>query len=311
VSSWWSIFVVGLTFANVIFALAILYATARRRKQSAPEAETTGHVWDGDLRELNKPLPRWWLYLFYLSVAFSLVYLALYPGLGAYRGSLDWSQVSQYKAQVAQADAASAPLFARFKSMSIAELGADPIAAGVAQNLFAANCSMCHGSDARGAPGFPNLTTANWQWGRDPEAVEETIGQGRTGVMPAWKAVVGDDGVEQLANYVLSLSATAPRPDLVAAGAEKFTQLCSACHGADAHGNPALGAPNLADENWLYGGSIETIRKTISDGRQNHMPAHLERLGETKVRLLTAYVLKLAAGDAAAPAGAPPHAPGP
>jgi len=311
VSRFWSLFVIGLTLANIAFALVVLYMTGRKRKRSAPESETTGHVWDGDLRELNKPLPRWWLYAFYMSVLFAVVYLVLYPGLGAYSGSLGWSQVEQYKTQVARAEAQSAPVYARFEGKTVAELSADPAAARIAQNLFAANCSMCHGSDARGAPGFPNLTATNWQWGRDPAAVEQTIGQGRTGVMPAWKAVVGDDGVEQLANYVLSLSARPPRPELVTAGAEKFAQFCVACHGPDAHGNPLLGAPNLADDNWLYGGSIDVIRKSIAEGRQNHMPAHLERLGAIRVRLLASYVLTLGAGEAVSPDGSSPHAASP
>ena len=310
-STFWSTFIIGLTLANIVFALVILYMTARKRKTGVPEAETTGHVWDGDLREYNKPLPRWWLYAFYLSVCFAVLYLFLYPGLGSYAGSLGWSQVSQWKGQVAQAETQSAKVYAQFQGKSLQELGSDPAATRIAQNLFAANCSMCHGSDARGAPGFPNLTAANWQWGKDPAAVEQTIGQGRTGVMPAWRAAVGDDGVEQLANYVLSLSGTPPHPELVAAGAEKFAQFCVACHGPDAHGNPLLGAPNLTDENWLYGGSIAVVRQTIADGRQNHMPAHLDRLGTMRVRLLAAYVLTLGASTPATAAGSAPNGTGP
>jgi cytochrome c oxidase cbb3-type subunit III len=303
-SPFWAGWIVVLTLGNIAFALIILYRTQRKLPGSAPESETTGHVWDGDLRELNKPLPRWWLYLFYLSVAFGLLYLALYPGLGSFRGALGWSAATQYAAEVRQADEASAPVYARFKDLDVAGLAANPDAMRIARNLFAANCSMCHGSDGRGAPGFPNLTASNWQWGRDPAAVEQTIGAGRLGVMPPWKAVLGADGVEQVANYVLSLTGSAPKPQLVAAGREKFELYCIACHGPDAHGTTAVGAPNLADEYWLYGGSLETVTKTISDGRQNQMPAHLDRLGAQKVRLLAAYVLGLATPEQPAAATA-------
>lgn len=297
----WSLFIVGFTLANIAFALIVLYLTARKRAKAAPEAETTGHVWDGDLRELNKPLPRWWLYAFYLSVLFGVVYLVLYPGLGAYEGTFGWTQVGQYREQVRSAEAKSAPVYARFSGKDIGDLETDPAALRIAQNLFAANCSMCHGSDARGAPGFPDLTAANWQWGRDPAAVEATIGGGRAGVMPAWGVVVGERGVEELANYVVSLSGLPPHPELVAAGKERFEQLCTACHGPDAHGNPLLGAPNLADDNWLYGGSIDVVRKTIAEGRENHMPAHLGRLGPVRVKLLASYVLHLGARERAVP----------
>jgi len=309
-SHFWAAWIIVLTLGNIAFALIILYRTARKRPGSPPEAETTGHVWDGDLRELNKPLPRWWLYLFYLTVAFSLLYLVLYPGLGSFGGSLGWSAQSQYNAEVHQADTASAPVYARFKDLDVTALAANADAMRTARNLFAANCSMCHGSDGRGAPGFPNLTAGNWQWGRDPAAVEATIGGGRLGVMPAWKAVIGEAGVEEVANYVISLSGTAPKPKLVAAGQEKFTVYCTACHGADAHGTAAVGAPNLTDENWLYGSSLDTITKTIADGRQNQMPAHLERLGAQKVRLLAAYALSLAPAPPAASASPPRAAPG-
>ncbi len=294
-SYFWAGWITVLTLGNIAFALIILYRTARKPKDARPEADTTGHVWDGDLVELNKPLPRWWLYLFYLSIAFALVYLLLYPGLGAYRGLLGWTTNGQYTEEVRRADETSATTYAHFKGQGVAELAANPEAMRTAKNLFAANCSMCHGSDGRGSPGFPNLTASTWQWGRDAATVEQTIGQGRLGVMPAWKSVLGDEGVEQVANYVLSLSGQAPDPTLVAAGGEKFALYCSACHGGDAHGTPALGAPNLTDQYWLYGGSAATVRTTIANGRQNQMPAHQARLGAQKVQLLAAYVLRLAA----------------
>lgn len=294
-SYFWAGWITVLTLGNIAFALIILYRTARKPAEAKPEADTTGHVWDGDLKELNRPLPRWWLYLFYLSVAFALVYLLLYPGLGAYRGLLGWTTNGQYTEEVRRADATSSATYARFKGFGVTELAANPEAMGIAKNLFAANCSLCHGSDGRGSPGFPNLTASSWQWGRDPAKVERTIGDGRLGVMPAWRPALGDEGVEEVTNYVLSLSGHAPEPTLVAGGARKFALYCGACHGGDAHGTPALGAPNLTDEYWLYGGSLATIRASIANGRQNRMPAHLGRLGAQKIELLAAYVLGLAA----------------
>ena len=296
-SRFWTIWVIGLTAANIAFAVILLLANARPGKNPPTKGETSGHVWDRDLRELNNPLPRWWLWLFVGTVIFALAYLALYPGLGAYPGRLHWSVVNDYNRDVARADAASAAALAQFDGKDITQLQASPEAMRVASHLFAANCAICHGSDARGATGFPNLTAANWQWGRDPAIVEQTVGSGRIGVMPAWKAAVGADGVEELMNYVLSLSGSPPNPALVSAGEKKFALYCTACHGADGKGNPALGAPSLTDENWLYGGSPDAVRKTIADGRQNQMPAHLSRLGPLRVKLLAAYVLGLKAAN--------------
>jgi len=300
VSRFWTLWIVGLTVANIAFAVILLLANARPGKDPQAKAETSGHIWDRDLRELNNPLPLWWLGLFVGTVIFGLVYLALYPGLGSYPGSLHWSVINDYNRDVARADAASAAALAQFNGKDIAALQASPAAMQVASHLFAANCAICHGSDARGASGFPNLTAANWQWGRDPATVEQTIGGGRIGVMPAWKAAVGADGVEELMNYVLSLSGPAPNASLVAAGEKKFALYCVACHGADGKGNTLLGAPNLTDENWLYGGSPDVVRKTIADGRQNQMPAHLERLGPLRIKLLAAYVLGLRSPHAVA-----------
>ena len=307
-SGFWNWWIAGLVFINMAGALWLLLATTRRKQgDQSPGAETTGHTWDGDLQEYNNPLPRWWLFVFYFTVAFSVAYLVLFPGFGAFKGTLGWTQIGQWKQQSDEANAIAARVLARFDGKSVEELSRDPGAIKIAKNLFAANCSMCHGSDARGAKGFPNLTSPNLTWGREPDAIVATIGGGRQGVMPAWGPVLGADGVEAVANYVLTLSGRpAPDPAKVAAGKEKFDTLCVACHGPDGKGNPMLGAPNLADEYWIYGGTLAVIKETIANGRSNSMPAHLALLGEQKVRLLAGYVYSLQPAKAAP--SAPPAA---
>ena len=289
---WWVAILVG---GNIVGALLLLRRTRRAKAGEQPGPTTTGHVWDGDLKEFNNPLPRWWLAVFYFTVAFSICYLVLFPGFGGFRGVLGWTQVRQWQAQTDAANAVAARVFARFSGRSVEELAKDPAALSIARNLFAANCSMCHGSDARGATGFPNLAAPNLTWGRTPDAIVATIGGGRQGVMPPWGAVLGADGVEAVANFVYTLSGRpAPQPGLVAAGKEKFATVCAACHGPEGKGNPALGAPDLTDQFWIYGGSLAAIKESIANGRTNRMPAHAELLGEQKVKLLAGYVYSLA-----------------
>jgi cytochrome c oxidase cbb3-type subunit 3 len=301
-STAWSLFVISLVLINVLGALWLLWWTRRR---GAGEAETTGHVWDGDLTEYNNPLPRWWLWLFILTVIFSAAYLVLYPGFGNFAGRLGWSQVKQHEAQVAAAEQAYAARFAGFADMDISELSRNAEAMAAARNLFANNCATCHGSDARGAVGFPNLTDDDWLYGGDPATLEQTIAQGRTGVMPPWGEALGASGVEDVIAYTLSLTRADLPPAMVAAGKPMFEGVCATCHGQDGRGNPQLGAPNLADDIWLYGDSPDAIRQTITKGRTNQMPAHLPLLGELKVRMLAAYVMSLsqqATGGASAAA---------
>jgi cytochrome c oxidase cbb3-type subunit III len=307
-NGFWNWWIVLLVSANVAFAVWLLLSTTRAGSGDRNAGrETTGHTWDGDLQEYNNPLPRWWLWLFYFTVAFSVVYLVLFPGSGVFEGTLGWSQVKQWKAQTEEANAVAARELGRFGGKSVEELAKDPGAIKIAKNLFAANCSMCHGSDARGGKGYPDLTSPNLTWGRDPDAIVATIGGGRQGVMPPWGAVLGADGVEAVANYVYTLSGRpAPDPGRVAAGKEKFDTVCAACHGPDGRGNPALGAPNLTDEYWIYGGSLAAIKETVTNGRSNKMPAHLELLGEQKVKFLAGYVYGLSPPPAApVPASGP------
>ncbi len=285
-STFWSVFVMVLVTINVVGAVWLLFGNAK-----SDPAETTGHTWDEDLTEYNKPLPMWWIGMFVLSVIFGIGYLVLYPGFGATRGTLQWSSIKQLHAHVAEADARLEKLFSQFRDKPMDALTSDPKALAIGHNVFANNCAMCHGSDARGAVGFPNLADNDWLYGNAPQTVTATISNGRNGVMPAWGAVVGDQGVTELANYVRELSGQSHDAPLAAAGKARYMTLCIACHGPTGTGNPALGAPNLTDGTWLYGGDLATIEATIRNGRNGHMPAWGDKLGPDRVRLVAAWVL--------------------
>ena len=303
-----AIIVAVLVLGNIAAMLLLLLGVRRRPGESAGTTETTGHVWDGDLRELNNPLPRWWLWLFLITVAFGLGYLVVYPGLGNFAGLEGWTEAGQWRSQNARAEAVLAHTFAPFEHQSVTMLMGEPEALRIGRNLFMNNCATCHGSDGRGAPGFPDLTDADWLWGGTPEAVVESIEHGRVSAMPPWRAALGgDQGVEDVLAYVLSLSGRHVPAGDIESGKAKFATICAVCHGPDGRGNVQLGAPNLTDQVWLNGGSVAAVRESIAGGRHAEMPAHLERLGETRVKLLAAYVLSLG-GAAPAPAqssGAP------
>jgi cytochrome c oxidase cbb3-type subunit III len=283
-------------------------AAATKAKSAADGTPgKTGHVWDEDLEEYNNPMPRWWLGLFILTMIFALGYLVLYPGLGNFGGTLNWSQVSAHQADKDKALKLLDEQFASLKEASIADLAKNDKAMSLAKNIFAANCSTCHGSDARGARGFPNLADNDWLHEGTPDAIYTTIANGRHGVMPPLGAVLGQDGVNEVTSYVFQLSNRDAPKDWVAAGKTRFETLCAACHGVDGKGNRALGAPNLTDSVWLYGGDLNTITETVTKGRDNQMPAHLEALGESKVRLLAAYVYRLSIQQAPEPLAANTH----
>jgi cytochrome c oxidase cbb3-type subunit 3 len=290
-SSGWSYWIALVSLANILACLWLLWWTSRKRPGEPSDADTTGHTWDGDLTEYNKPLPRWWLNLFYATVAFSLVYLVLFPGLGAFAGTQQWSSEKQLREEVAAADATLKPLFAKFAGSDLSALAKDPQALALGHSVFANNCTTCHGSDARGAKGFPNLTDSDWIWGGAPDTVLTTIMDGRQAVMPPMGQVLGEDGVTQVAVYVQSLSGAPVDAALAHAGEARFQAICSACHGPDGKGNPLLGAPNLTDKVWLYGGDFATISETIRNGRSGKMPAHRDILGEDRARLVAAWVL--------------------
>jgi cytochrome c oxidase cbb3-type subunit 3 len=288
-----SLFIIVLTVANVAGALWLLWWTRRSPGEASSTDHTTGHVWDGDLVELNNPLPRWWLWLFIITVVFGGVYLLLYPGLGSYQGTLKWTSQTEHEAQFRLNAARIEQTLAPFAASDVDHLANDPAALNIGRNLFLNNCATCHGSDGGGAPGFPNLSDQDWLWGGEPDTVAATIANGRMGIMPPWGEALGAQGVENVLAYVLSLQGRKLEAGDVKAGAAKFAELCAACHGPDAKGNAQLGAPNLSDGIWLHGGSLASIRETIEKGRSGVMPAHAERLGETRVKLLAAYVLSL------------------
>ncbi|HSB23203.1 MAG TPA: cytochrome-c oxidase, cbb3-type subunit III [Burkholderiaceae bacterium] len=291
VNNGWSLYVAITTIVGLVACLALLIVAARRRVMAGDN--TTGHVWDEDLRELNNPLPRWWLWLFVITVVFAGIYLALYPGLGSNAGTLRWSSLSQYERERAAAQAKVAPLFATYASTPAQQLARDPKAMALGERLFANNCAACHGADARGSKGFPNLTDNDWLWGGTPDKIEETITKGRIGAMPPMAAAVGSaQDVRNVANYVLSLSGSPHDAFAASQGKAKFVA-CAACHGPDGKGNQALGAPNLTDKVWLHGWGEDAVIAMINNGKTNQMPAHGERLSPEQIHVLAAYVWSL------------------
>ena len=249
----------------------------------------TGHVWDGDLRELNNPLPRWWMWMFLLSCVFAIVYLILYPGMGEYKGTLGYSTTGAHDASVTQANDQLKPVYAKYMGLDVKQVAADPAAREMGQRLFLNHCAQCHGSDAGGSKGFPNLSDSDWLYGGEPADIKTTILGGRAGVMPPF-AHLESAQVSDVANYVRNLSGLAADQIKVGRGAEVFKANCAACHGGDGKGNTAMGAPNLTDKVWLYGSSEATIVETVTKGRNGMMPAHEAILTPEKVHLLAAYV---------------------
>lgn len=292
-STFWSWYVAVLTIANIVGCYWLIKWATKTRAGEANEGDVTGHTWDEDLQEYNNPLPRWWLWLFYITMVFGLLYLALYPGSGIYKGSFGWSQVSQYEAEMEKAEQTYGPLFANFAKQDIPTLAKDAKARQIGQRLFINYCSTCHGSDAGGAPGFPNLADNDWLYGSGPQDIKNSILTGRSGVMPAMGAALGEEGVKEVTAYVLSLGGRDTDSTLAAAGKTKFEAMCAACHQADGTGNNLIGAPNLTDNIWLYGGSAGVIAKSIREGRNGKMPAHRDFLGEDKGHLLAAYIYSL------------------
>lgn len=303
-SGFWNWFIDVPVILGILALFIFNIRMARRRPGAKKEGESTGHVWDGDLSELNNPLPGWWLKMFYLTLVIGVIYLILYPGLGNFPGVLHWTEIKQYKAEVKAAEAQYAPLYARYLKEPIPVLAKDPKALLTGGRLFQTHCIACHGMDAGGNPGFPNLRDHDWLHGGTPADIEQSIAHGRDGRMPAWGKILGKQRVREVAEYVVSLSGRKVDPEQAAAGHKIFATYCAACHGADAKGNQQIGAPNLTDRTWLYGGSLPTVIQTITYGRHGHMPAWLPRLGAARVHLLAAYIYSLSH-----PAGGAPAAP--
>ena len=319
-SSFWSAWIILLTLP-VLVGCALLLKWNLKNYVGVPEDQDTGHEIDG-ITEINNPLPRWWTYMFVVVLVWSVYYLAAYPGLGNWQGFLGWTSsnqgiksleesrlaVEKSKAEglnvqldreVMHADEVYGPVFQQFAKRDVLDLAYDDEAIKIGQRLFLQNCALCHGSDARGQQGFPNLTDNDWLYGGTPEQIKKSIVEGRRGLMPAWEATLGEQGVSEVIHYVLSKNNTerSYREELVEAGETKYNQFCAACHGQDLNGSVALGAPNLADTVWLHGGSISMIKNTVANGVQANMPAHKDILGEEKIHLVTAYVYSLSKAE--------------
>lgn len=289
-STFWSAWIIVLTVVSIVGLCWLLLANRKARGNRADN--TTGHVYDG-IAEYDNPLPAWWFHLFVVTIVFSIGYLIAFPGLGSFQGVLKWSSTGELDAENARADAQFGPIFAKYAALPIEELARDGDAMKMGQRLFATYCSQCHGADAHGSFGFPNLADNDWLYGGAPEQIEKTILDGRNGAMPGWEAALGDSGIRQVTAHVLALGGQTSDSGDSAAGARLFGMYCAACHGAEGHGNVLFGAPNLADGTWLYGGSPLMIQQTVRNGRTAMMPAWSERLGTEKVHLLAAYVYSL------------------
>lgn len=294
-SAFWSAWVTVITLAVIFGCTWLLFATRKSEKYKESTEETVGHEFDG-IEEFDNPLPKWWFQMFLGTVVFGLGYLALYPGLGNFQGLLGWSSHGQWEEEMQHAEEVYQPVFAKYAALSIEDLQdpANETGLRMGQRMFANNCSVCHGSAGTGAYGFPNLTDDDWLYGGDPATIKTTITNGRQGAMPAWGPVLGEDGVRDVAAYVQTLSGMDNvDADAAARGQSQFQALCAACHGPDGKGMHALGAPNLTDDTWLYGGSFEQIAHTIRNGRGGVMPAHQNLLSEDKIHLIAAYVYSL------------------
>lgn len=300
-SDGWGIYISLVTLVSILGCGVFMMIVSRAKVSAAPAAggkETTGHVWDEDLSEYNNPLPRWWMWLFFITLVFSLAYLALYPGLGTFKGSFGWTSVGQYQKEVDDVNKVVGPLFDRFAKLDLKQVAADPQARAMGERLFLNHCAQCHGSDAGGSRGFPNLRDEEWLYGGEPEKIKESILNGRNGVMPPLGPVLGDDGVRNVTAYVRSLSGLAADGVRAEQGKPLFAANCAVCHGPDGKGNVALGAPDLTNKVWLYGSAERDIIETITRGRNatpsaagvTVMPAHKDTLGEAKVHILAAYV---------------------
>jgi cytochrome c oxidase cbb3-type subunit III len=286
-----SIYIIALTVIMIAGIIALLVLT-RRMPAPKSEEEKMSHSYDG-IEEYNKPLPRWWLWYFYLTIIFSIGYLYLYGGLGAHKGSLNFSQEAQWQQEIDEANAKYQPIFEAYSKLDIPTLAKDHKAIAMGQRIFANTCFGCHGSDAGGTPGYPNLTDNDWLYGKSPASIKQTILQGRNGVMPPLGQNMKPEQLDHLVSYVLSLSGRKFNNLATLEGKKTYDMQCAACHGADGTGNQILGAPNLTDNIWLYGGSFELVKDTIYYGRQGNMPAHKDILGNDKTHVVTAYIYSL------------------
>ncbi|MBK4997510.1 cbb3-type subunit III [Pseudomonas sp. S37] len=300
-TTFWSTYICVLTIGSLIGLTWLLLATRKGQSHNTTD-QTMGHSFDG-IEEYDNPLPKWWFWLFVGTLVFSVGYLILYPGLGNWKGILPgyengWTGVNEWQKEMDKADARFGPIFAKYAAMPVEEVAKDPQALKMGGRLFASNCSVCHGSDAKGSFGFPNLTDKDWRWGGEAETIKASIMNGRHGVMPAWAEVIGEQGVADVAAFVLTSMDGRELPEGAKAdpakGKEIFAGNCVACHGPEGKGTPAMGAPDLTHpQAFIYGSSFAQLQQTIRYGRQGQMPAQAEIQGNDKVHLLAAYVYSL------------------
>ena len=313
VSGFWPWYVAAISLVSVLACGLLLYLAGKAsvvahdgQADDNKDDNTTGHVWDVNLREYNNPLPRWWLWLFILTIVFALVYLAVFPGLGSYKGLLKWSTQAEHQQDVTQLREQVAPVYAAFAAQRVEALVTDQRALALGERLFMNNCSQCHGSDGGGSKGFPNLTNVNSAWlgERGSAHIVQTVTNGRVGMMPPMAAAVGDEAaLSEVANYVLSLSGSPHDKAKASSGQAKFST-CAACHGADGTGNKALGAPYLTDNYWLHGWGEAAIISAVKNGKNNVMPAQAPKLSAEQIHVVAAYVLSLSQSKMAAVAPA-------
>lgn len=302
-SAGWSAFVIALVVLNVAGCVWLIWWTARRRPGD-PGATDTSHVWDENLTEYNKPMPRWWINLFYITIVFTIGYLAWYPGFGAFAGTSRWTSAGEHDADKAAEDKKLAATFAPYEGKAIDEIAKDPKGLRLGKAVFANNCATCHGSTAQGAIGYPNLTDNIWHWGGAPDQILETVLNGRQAAMPAWESALGGkQGVTAVAVYLQSMRGEKVDTSLANIGKNKYETICVSCHGVDGKGMQALGAPDLTDDYWLYGENLAALEQSIGQGRNGQMPAHAPIVGETRARLAAAYVWSLSQGKANAQQG--------
>jgi cytochrome c oxidase cbb3-type subunit 3 len=284
-----ALFVIVGTLGSLLTFFLVLHFN----RTTGNKNQTTGHSYDG-IEEYDNPLPSWWYWKFVLTIIFALGYLIYYPGLGNWQGVSGWTSVGQYEKEQAAAEAKYGPIYAQFSEMSLDEVAANPEAVNMGRRLYANNCSVCHGAEAKGSLGFPNLTDDDWLWGGSDEQIKTTLMQGRIAAMPPWISVLGEQGVQEAAEYVLKISgAEGVDETLATAGEAHYQSLCVACHGPSGKGNTLMGAPNLTDDIWLYGGSRDLIRHNLRFGLNGRMPAFAEKLGPDRVHIVAGYVRSL------------------
>jgi cytochrome c oxidase cbb3-type subunit III len=292
-SEFWAYYIGIITFLSIVACGVLLKSMTTRRLAPGEQPGTMGHVWDGDLQEYNHPLPRWWIFLFWITLAFGVAYVALYPGMGSYAGVWHWNSTGQFEDEQKAAQEKFGPIYEKYAKMDLRSVAADAEARETGQHLFLTYCSQCHASDAHGSKGFPNLADKDWLYGGDPETIKASILNGRNAAMPAFGPVLGEDGVKNVAHYVMSLSGLTHDGLRASVGKDIFAKNCAVCHTSEGTGNPLFGAPNLTDKIWLYGGGESTIIETITKGRNGRMPAWGPFLGEAKAHILAAYVWSL------------------